>query len=131
MSINSHLDPVRFSAGIGSHLINGCFMIEEDASCIDMIALGGHMQRCQTVLSFRGERGASVQQEFHDRFVAGSRRAVKRGQSIARLGLEAGTAVQEQGHHIGFAPFGRHVQRCDVMLPPKIQCLLNGPHQLG
>lgn len=61
------------------YLIDGRFVIEENSSSLDMIALGGHMQWCQTVLGFGGERRSTFQQQVDDGFVAGSRRTMQRG----------------------------------------------------
>ena len=36
--------------------------------------------------------------------------------SVAGLALDVGALGQQQGHHVGFAPLGSHVQWTDVVL---------------
>jgi hypothetical protein len=41
---------------------------------------------------------------------------VEGSQSIPGLGLNVGTLLNQQGHHVGFSPLGSHVQWGNVVL---------------
>jgi len=41
---------------------------------------------------------------------------VEGSQSIPGLGLNVGALLNQQGHHVGFAPLGSHVQGGNVVL---------------
>ena len=125
---------------VDRHLIDGRLVVQQDPSGVHVIALRRHVQRRQTILStikelrqsvsvIQGTRwqhlglgrngGSSFQQQIDHVLVSGAGGAVQWRQSVARLGLEIGVLVQEDRDHVGFAPFGRHMQRSDVMLNQK------------
>ena len=84
--------------------------------CVDVVALAGHVQRCEAVLGLGRDGSSPLEHHVHHVLVSGPGSAVQRGQPVPGLRLQVGALVQEQSDHVGLPPLGGDVQRGDVVL---------------
>ena len=50
---------------------------------------------------------------------------MKRCETVSCFGLQIGTLVQEEGHHVGLSPFGSHMEWGDVVLKLRTEIAVN------